>query len=252
MSSEGAGQVEKTLKFLKKNKFDAKLALNGEEARKLTLELLPQDAVVGIGDSATLRQISVIKQLEKRGTKVINPFVKELTDDPKKYPLLVETLRETHRCDVFMTSANTVTLDGKVVSVDRAGNRVAGMIFGAPRVILIIGRNKIVANVEDALDRIRNVIAPTHQKTKEKKTPCVKTGKCEDCNTPDRGCNVIVILEKRPLLTDLTIILVDEDLGLAWDPSWSEKRIENIRTKYCEATWAFKGISRQTAEFTSK
>jgi len=247
MPSETDNQVEKTLKSLKGNKFDARLASNGETAKKLALDLLPREVVVGIGDSATLRHIGVIKKIEERGTKVVNPFVKELTVDPKKHPLLLDTLRKTHRCDIFMTSANAVTLNGKVVSVDRAGNRVAGMIFGAPRVILIIGRNKIVGNVEEALDRIRNVIAPTHQKRKERKTPCVKTGKCEDCNAPDRACNVTVILEKCPLLTDLTIILVDEDLGLGWDPSWSEKRIESIRDEYYSATWAFKGISHQTA-----
>ena len=164
----------------------------------------------------------------------------------------MKALRESHRCDVFMTSANAVTMDGKIVSVDRAGNRVAGMIFGAPRVILIIGRNKIVADVEAAIDRIRNVIAPIHQKRKEKKTPCVKTGKCQDCNAPDRGCNITVILEKRPLLTDITILLVDEDLGLAWDPSWSQQRIEDIRAGYYDKTWVFKGIKGASPTSTNE
>ena len=245
MLPENNGQIMKVLKSLKKNKFDSRFVANGKDARQLTLDLIPDNASVGIGDSTTLRQLRVLEKLSERGTKVINPFVKNLTEDPEKYPRHLKLMRESHRCDFFMTSANAVTVDGKIISVDRAGNRVAGMIFGAPRVILTIGRNKIVDSVDEAMERIRNIIAPTHQKRKDKKTPCIKTGKCEDCNAPERGCNITVILEKRPLLTDLTIILVDEDLGLAWDPSWPQKRIKSIKDDYYDNTWVFKGMQNR-------
>ena len=132
-----------------------------------------------------------------------------------------------------------MTEDGKIVSIDRVGNRVAATIFGAPKVILIVGRNKIVKDADEAIYRIKNVIAPAHAKRKGRKTPCAVTGKCSDCDSPDRICGVTVILEKKPLSTDLSVILIDEDLGLGWDPAWDERRIDEIRSNYYQNTWVF-------------
>ena len=67
----------------------------------------------------------------------------------------------------------------------------------------------------------------------------MKAGKCTDCDAPDRICNVTAIIEKKPLYTDITVVLVNEDLGLGWDPSWSEERVTQIRSRYEEVTWAF-------------
>ena len=82
-------QVEGIIKALKRNRFDAKLAGNTEEARRIILKVIPADAVVGIGDSATVRQTGVLPELEKRGTKIINPFLPEITSN---WDLMVETI----------------------------------------------------------------------------------------------------------------------------------------------------------------
>ena len=129
---------------------------------------------------------------------------------------------------------------GKIVNIDRAGNRVAGMIFGAPRVILVVGRNKIVKNLEEALYRIKNIIAPEHAKRKGMKTPCADSGHCIDCDNPERLCNVTAILEKRPAYTDFSVILINKDLGLGWDPSWRKDRIARIRSNYSHNTWVYR------------
>jgi hypothetical protein len=113
------------------------------------------------------------------------------------------------------------------------------MIFGPKKVIIIVGRNKIVKDVEDALYRIKNVIAPHHAKTKEFRTPCSQTGNCNDCSSNRRICNVTTIIEKKPWRTDITIILIDEDLGLSWDEEWQNTRINKIRSNYEKATWVF-------------
>ncbi len=232
--------IEITLQSLRKNRFDALYARTKEDARKVMLEIIPLTASVGVGDSVTLRQTGILKELAQRVNTIINPFIKKFLErhrtDEAVHTVFVETCRKAMHCDVFLTGSNALTLDGKLVSIDYAGNRVAGMIHGAPRIIVTIGRNKIVRNVDEAISRIKDVIAPAHARRKKIPTPCAKTGECSDCNSPNRICNITVILEKKPGHADFTVILIDEDLGLGWDPAWEEKRISKIRSQYHKNT----------------
>lgn len=241
MTQDMSQDIEMTLKSLKANRFDARFAQTAVEAKKMMLEMIPLTASVGVGDSATLRQIGILEELIRRGTEVINPFTRELAQDMGDNPFIRmrQMERMTFSADVFLASSNALTEDGKIVSIDGAGNRVAAMIFGAPKVILPIGRNKIVRDVATAIYNIKNIIAPIHAKRTEHKTPCAVTGKCNDCDSPDRICNITVILEKRSMCTDLSIILINEDLGLSWNPAWDDKRISEIRSSYYQNSWAF-------------
>ena len=243
MIAEKPNNIEVALKALKANNFNALYTQSILDAKKMMLELIPLTARVGVGDSATLRQLGILEELVNRGNELINPFTLELTQRMKEDLSIRKQFRQTQRKtfgnDVFLTSANALTEDGKIVSIDRAGNRVAGTIFAADKIILPIGRNKIVKEVNAALNRIKNVIAPAHAKRKQRKTPCVTKGKCEDCNSPDRLCNITIILEKKPLHTDFSVILINEDIGLGWDPTWDEERIKKIRSNYYQNTWLF-------------
>ena len=232
-------QIGKTLKNLRANNFVVHSARSSEDAKKIILRMISKDAVVGVGDSATIRQIGILKELEKRETKVLNPFSRKLTTDSSKREMRHRLAKEIFRCDVLITGTNAITRDGKLVNIDAVGNRVAAMIFGPKKVIIVAGRNKIVKDIEEALRRIKNVIAPYHAKTKDFGTPCVQTGKCSDCSSDRRICNVTTIIEKRPWRTDIVIILIDEDLGLSWDEKWQPERIGRIRSKYEKVTWVF-------------
>jgi hypothetical protein len=154
------------------------------------------------------------------------------------------TNREASLCDVFLTGTNALTQDGKLVNVDASGNRVAGMFWGHPLSIVIVGRNKIVGTLDEAFDRIKNVIAPTHFHIrsgelggKKRETPCVATGQCNDCRSLDRGCNIFTIIEGKPSKTTLNVIIVNRDLGLGWDPSWPLERIKKIENDYRKYVW---------------
>lgn len=232
--------IATTVRALEANGFRVVLADSSEAALTAALNLIPHDALVGIGDSASVKQIGLARALEDRGTKVIDPTGnRELTQSKSKQAIFRQEVKKIFACDTFVTSCNAVTCDGKLVSTDRVGSRVAAMIFGPEKVLLVVSRNKIVRDVEEALRRIKDIIAPAHAKQKLKKTPCVKTGKCTECDAPDRICNVTVIVEKKPLYTDITVVLVNEDLGLGWDPLWSQERINRIRARYEEVTWPF-------------
>jgi hypothetical protein len=115
--------------------------------------------------------------------------------------------------DVYLTSTNALTLDGKLVNMDGAGNRVASMIFGHKRVYVIVGKNKICKDYEEASKRIKNVAAPKNAKRLNTNTPCRFTGSCNDCSSPDRLCNVEVILHRNPAGSNVNIFLIDEELG---------------------------------------
>jgi len=239
MNMKHGDQIQRVLSSLEANRFQPVFAANGDEAKKIIAEMVPRNAMVGIADSATLRQIGVIGELERKVAGVINPFVRELTVDLNKYDTFQRMLLESLRCDVFLTSVNAITMDGKLVDIDGVGNRIAGTIFGPSKVILAVGRNKIVADVDQALKRIKNVIAPAHSKHKKKRVPCATTGKCVDCNSEERLCNIIAIIEKRPHRGNISIVLIDEDFGLGWDVSWPEERRRRIESGYGEVTWEF-------------
>jgi len=116
-------------------------------------------------------------------------------------------------CDLFLSSSNAVTMNGELVNIDGAGNRVNSITYGPGKVILVSGYNKLVDDVQDAIKRIKNVVTPMNARRLKIDVPCAKTGKCSDCNSPQRMCRAMVILERKPLLTDILVILVGEELG---------------------------------------
>jgi hypothetical protein len=197
------------------------------------------DMTVGIADSATIRQIGIVDDLEKAGIRVLNPFSRELTTDPSKTVVRDDISRKMFLCGALLVGTNAVTRDGKLVNIDAVGNRVASMIFGPRQVFIVAGKNKIVRDVDEALRRIKNVIAPFHAKTKQFATPCAKSGRCSNCNAPKRICSVTTILEKKPWRTEIAVIIVDDDLGLSWDETWPKERIEKIKRAYEKESWVF-------------
>jgi len=232
-------QIKETLGNLRANNFDAKFAKNRDTVKEIILSSISKDAIVGVSDSATVRQIGIVEELEKRGIKVLNPFTRELTMDPTKTMARDNMSRQEFSCDILVTGTNAVTRDGKLVNIDAVGNRVASMIFGPRKVFIVLSKNKIVKDVDEALHRIKDFIAPFHARTKKFATPCAQTGKCSDCTAAKRICSVTTIMEKKPWRTEMTIILVDEDLGLSWDETWPDERINKIKANYESVTWVF-------------
>ncbi len=134
----------------------------------------------------------------------------------------MEGLRASLTSDLLIISANAITMDGEIVSVDGIGNRVSGMIFGPRHVLCIVGRNKIVPDLDAALSRIHNYAAPMNyirhnQKhwTNFQKVPCLKTGKCSKCSHPESAClNTVVIRGQVKQHQDrIHLVLVNQELG---------------------------------------
>ena len=205
--------VQATLKALKANRFDpVEYVEKAEDVAKVVLAMIPSEAKVGMGGSASLMQLGITEALMKRGNMT------------RTQP------------DVFLTSSNAITQDGKLVNTDMTGNRVSAMIFGPKQVIVVAGKNKIVKDLNAAFDRIKSITAPAMAKLGGLKTPCaIEGGKCNDCKSPMRVCTVTTIIEAKPRMTQISVILVGEDIGLGWETDWAEDRKKKIDSVFKES-----------------
>lgn len=237
-------QIEETLNSLGSRHINAIYAENSTEACQKILELIPSEAVVGMGDSTGLRQIGVLQCLKTRGTEILDPFKIGESNTIRKFLRHRENIEKNEKiCEFFLAGTNAITRDGRLINVDGLGNRVSGMFWGHPISIIAIGKNKIVEDLDQAFLRIRQIIAPAHFHLmaelggRKRKIPCSATGKCSDCRSTDRGCNVFTIIEGKPYRTNLNVIIVNQDLGLGWDPSWPQDRISMIIENYKKFVW---------------
>lgn len=225
------------IRALKRNNIGAYYASDRNEAKQKCLELIPEDATtIGIGDSVSLHQIGIVDEVTGPGRyEVFNPFHYAFgrTENDERDPSRVARLmRQAVIADVFLSGTNAVILDGRLVNADSHGNRLAGIIFGPQKVIVVVGANKIVANLDEAMKRIRNVATPMNVrrhvlKHERPERPCSLQGRCVDasrlevglgCRTPDRMCNLTLIIEHQPeplegMQPRLNVIIVGETLG---------------------------------------
>ena len=178
-----------------------------EEARKIALDLIPENATVGVGGSETLKAMNFIEELRN------GPY--QFIDRYQKLPFseIEELYREALTADVFVSGCNAVTRDGRLVNIDSSGNRVAALSFGPRKVIIAVGVNKIVENLDEAMERLQN-IAPLNAMRVHHKAPCVETGKCEHCQIHESVCNSIGIINHgRKTPGRFHIIMIAEEVG---------------------------------------
>jgi len=199
--------IQRTHKALKRNGFTVEYAANIAQALETLLKIIPKTALVGIGGSITVRELGLVQALQDRG----NPVAQHWGEYPPDERMKIR--RQQLTADVFLTSSNAITEKGQLVNVDGAGQRVAAMIFGPKKVIVVAGVNKIVSDLDTAIDRINNIAAPINAKRLNRKTPCATTGVCNDCDSAERICNITTIINKRPSLTDFTVVLIGQELG---------------------------------------
>jgi hypothetical protein len=197
-----------------------------QEAFSTVMAMIPEGATVVRGDSITLEQVGVIETLTKnKKYKFINAHARtEEGHFVLNRESIIKVLREGLLADVLITGSNAVTLDGKLVNIDGFGNRVAGMIFGPDKVIVVAGANKITRDVTEALERVQQVAAPLnarrhylkHKHSELGDLPCVKMGRCVDCNRKWKICRFTVIIDGPPIWLEgrINVVLVGEVLGL--------------------------------------
>ena len=158
--------------------------------------------------SATLRALGLVEGLKQKGAHLLDHW-----DDSLTFEETLRIRKDQLLCDVLLSSVNAVTETGELVSRDGIGNRTSAMTFGPAKVFLLAGIQKIVPDLHAAFRRINEIAAPMRAKSLNLNLPCTKTTGCVNCNDPNRICRATLILHRRPMLTDITVILIGETLG---------------------------------------
>jgi hypothetical protein len=200
-------RAKKCVEALRKNGFDAEYHSSLETVRERVLAECEKAESIGFGGSMSVAEMGIFEILEGKG--------KQLFDHGRVAPeKKAETRLGQLTCDLFLTGTNAVTLDGCLVNLDMNGNRTNSMTFGPKKILVVAGGQKVVADVGDALRRIKSVAAPRNTKRLKLDTPCATSGFCEDCDSPQRICRVYSIIERKPAHSDISVLLCGEPLGL--------------------------------------
>jgi L-lactate utilization protein LutB len=198
---------------LEANNFDVHLAADAAAALAIVVEqILPKTGArsVAFGGSMTAVGVGLFQTFKDRtDIALLDTLDKQIPVEEQ-----VERRRQSLLVDLFITGSNAVTEEGHLVNLDMLGNRVAALTFGPKHVVVVVGRNKIVASLDDAMFRVKNIAAPANAMRLDKKTPCVKTSYCEECKSPARICNTWTITEKSYPKGRVKVVLINQDLGL--------------------------------------
>ena len=197
---------------LTKNGFDVYLANSAEAAKTVVLEeILPElkPKTVSWGGSLSLANSGLYDYLrDSDDYESLDTWDKSLSNEDK-----AELRRQALLVDCFFCGTNAITEEGHLVNLDMIGNRTGAITFGPRNVVILAGRNKVVPDLQRAMDRIKEYVAPVNTMRLDMKTPCVKTGYCMDCDSPQRICNVWTITEKSFPKGRIKIVLINDDMG---------------------------------------
>jgi len=201
-------RVSSTINSLKKNGMNGYLVNSHEELIDKVNELTNEGDTVSCGGSISLFETGVIDYLRSGKYVFLDRYEDGLSKDDLK-----KLYRSTFSADVYFTSTNAITEKGELYNVDGNGNRVAAMLYGPDKVIIIAGVNKIVENIEEAIKRNERVSAPANCKRLNRATPCVKVGHCMDCSSEERICNEYTIIKRQGNKDRIHVIFLNAELG---------------------------------------
>lgn len=202
-------KCRKAVASLDRNGFTALYCDTQKSAAEYIIAGAADSVTIGFGGSMSVVSLGVEQLLREQGKEILNHGNPALSRDER-----LEIMRHQLTCDLFLSGCNALTLNGELVNIDATGNRVGAMLFGPRRVIVVVGRNKLIDGTpQDAIKRVKAWATPPNSKRLNFKTPCASTGFCSDCNSPDRLCRVTTIIDRKPRFTDLHVLVVNEDMG---------------------------------------
>jgi hypothetical protein len=197
------------IQHLGKRRMEASYAPTAAQAKEDVLAMIPEGSTVFRCGSMSAVEMGLWEDIKKKkGVDVIDPYEPGIAPE--------EGFGRRQRglnADIMIASSNAITLDGTLVNLDGMGNRVAAMAFGPNKIILVVGMNKVAPDLESAMLRVKHYAGPVNAIRLGVDTPCVQTGLCSDCKSPQRICNVWSIIEGHMLKDRIHVKLVGEDVG---------------------------------------
>ncbi len=184
---------------------------DGASAVAYLLSRIPAGATVMNGGSTTLEQIGFLAALENGPYEWLRPRIKAVNDRDER----IRMRRRAATADYFVGGVNAITASGEILNADGSGNRVAAYAFGAGKLFLVAGINKIVPDLAAAFDRLRNQAAMQECRHLAKSTPCALTGRCDNeaCRGPDRQCGKVLIIENERIPGRICVVMIGAALG---------------------------------------
>ena len=199
---------EKIIAGLNSRNMAGYYAESKEEALAKALELIPEGSSIAWGGTMSVGEIGLKDAVCQGNYHTYNRDAAATPEEKRKIELI------TYDCDFFLTSANAITEDGVIVNIDGYANRVSAIAAGPRNVLMIVGMNKVVKDVENAVSRARNEAAPINAQRFNLNTPCAKTGACFDCKSPDTICCQFLITRYSRHKDRIHVILVNDTLGM--------------------------------------
>ncbi|AGK98297.1 lactate utilization protein [Clostridium pasteurianum] len=201
-------KINGIIESLGKNNMEGYYARDEREVLDIVKTLVNKGESVSVGGSMTLFQTGIIDYLRNGDFKFLDRYKPGLTREE-----ITDIFKKSFLTDTYFVSSNAITENGELYNVDGNGNRVAAMLYGPDKVIVIVGKNKIVKNVDEAIQRNREYAAPANAKRLDKKTPCTRVGHCMDCKSEDRICNEYTLIRRQGKKGRIKVIIVGKELG---------------------------------------
>lgn len=201
-------KINRTIEALNNNNMNGYLVNTKEELIEKINEIVKEGSVVSCGGSMSLFEYGVIDHLRSGRYEFLDRYKEGLTSEE-----ITRIFKESFLADAYFASSNAVTEDGKLYNVDGNGNRVAAMLYGPDKVILLAGVNKIVKDIDEAIKRNREICAPANAKRLNKKTPCAKVGYCMDCKSNEKICREFTVIASQGKKDRMHVIFINENIG---------------------------------------
>jgi L-lactate utilization protein LutB len=201
-------KIKRTMENLEKNNMEAFYVEDEAGVVEKVKDFIKEGDTVAVGGSQTLFETGVIEELRSEKYNFLDRYKEGLGPEGIK-----EVFRKSFFADAYLTSSNAVTEDGELYNIDGNGNRVAAMIYGPDKVIVVVGYNKIVKDMQGAQVRCRLIAAPANNTRLNLNNPCTKTGTCMDCKSPSRICNNYVVIGRQGKKGRIKVIIVGKELG---------------------------------------
>ncbi len=199
--------AESIIKNLEKRNMEGYFFEDSASCVNAIIDLMPEGSVIGWGGSQSAVECGLMDAIRSGKYTLIDRMTARTNEESR------EIFAKTVLADYYLMSTNAITMDGELINIDGNGNRLACLIHGPKHIIMVVGMNKLVSNVADGYNRVRDIATPANTTRLNKNTPCVHTGRCGDCLSPDCICNQIVITRRSGHAGRIKIFFIAEELG---------------------------------------
>ncbi|MGN0171509.1 MAG: lactate utilization protein [Acutalibacteraceae bacterium] len=209
-------KIETAMSALARNHIDSCYVPTAAEVPAAVASLLHKGDVVSVGGSVTLQQTGVLDLLRNGDYRFLDRYEPGLSREQ-----ITDIYRQTFSADAYLCSCNAVTMHGELYNVDGNSNRIAAIAFGPKSVIMVVGKQKLVPDLDSAVDRVKTVAAPLNAKRLDCDTYCAQAGRCAGagggmtlgCGQQDRICSNYLICAKQKHKGRIKVIFVGEEVG---------------------------------------